>query len=73
MYLPLQDESSSESNENLDLQELLRTRIVSMRDSVFILEVTIEALVYNIDGLPIIKSSIQGIRTEKQNDENIVN
>ncbi|GBM87818.1 hypothetical protein AVEN_38487-1 [Araneus ventricosus] len=36
-----------------------------MRDSVFILEATIDALGCNIDEFPISKSSIQRIRTEK--------
>ncbi|GBM14153.1 hypothetical protein AVEN_60979-1 [Araneus ventricosus] len=38
---------------------------LSMRDSVFILEATIDALGCNIDELPISKTSIQRIRTEK--------
>ncbi|GBN46935.1 hypothetical protein AVEN_206533-1 [Araneus ventricosus] len=46
---------------------------LSMRDSVFILEATIDALDYNIDEFPISKSSIQRIRTEKRKEraENI--
>ncbi|GBM04715.1 hypothetical protein AVEN_172913-1 [Araneus ventricosus] len=46
---------------------------LSMRDSVFILEITIEALGCNIDEFPISKSSIQRIRTEKRKEraENI--
>ncbi|GBM27143.1 hypothetical protein AVEN_155244-1 [Araneus ventricosus] len=36
-----------------------------MRDFVFILEATIDALACNIDEFPISKSSIQRIRTEK--------
>ncbi|GBN73477.1 hypothetical protein AVEN_137968-1 [Araneus ventricosus] len=44
-----------------------------MRDSAFILEVTIEALGCNIDEFPISKTSIQRIRTEKRKEraENI--
>ncbi|GBO19574.1 hypothetical protein AVEN_268154-1 [Araneus ventricosus] len=44
-----------------------------MRDSVFILEVTIDALGCNIDEFPISKSSIQRILTEKRKErvENI--
>ncbi|GBM32750.1 hypothetical protein AVEN_83722-1 [Araneus ventricosus] len=44
-----------------------------MRDSVFILEATIDALGCNIDEFPISKSSIQRIRTEKPTEraENI--
>ncbi|GBN15332.1 hypothetical protein AVEN_184217-1 [Araneus ventricosus] len=38
---------------------------LSMRDSVFILEATIDALGCNIDEFPISKSTIQRIRTEK--------
>ncbi|GBN18309.1 hypothetical protein AVEN_70038-1 [Araneus ventricosus] len=38
---------------------------LSMRDSVFILEATVDALGRNIDEFPISKSSIQRIRTEK--------
>ncbi|GBN31659.1 hypothetical protein AVEN_96453-1 [Araneus ventricosus] len=38
---------------------------LSMRDSVFILEATIDALGCNIDKFPISKSSIQRIGTEK--------
>ncbi|GBM74254.1 hypothetical protein AVEN_210014-1 [Araneus ventricosus] len=41
---------------------------LSMRDSVFILEATIDALGCNIDELPISKSSIQRIRTEKRKE-----
>ncbi|GBM69638.1 hypothetical protein AVEN_106663-1 [Araneus ventricosus] len=46
---------------------------LSMRDSVFILEITIEALGCNIDEFPISKTSIQRIRTEKRKEraENI--
>ncbi|GBN39553.1 hypothetical protein AVEN_158800-1 [Araneus ventricosus] len=46
---------------------------LSMRDSVFILEATIDALGCNIDEFPISKSSIQRIRTEKRREraENI--
>ncbi|GBN00966.1 hypothetical protein AVEN_3380-1 [Araneus ventricosus] len=44
-----------------------------MRDSVFILEATIDALGCNTDEFPISKSSIQRIRTEKlkEHAENI--
>jgi len=41
---------------------------LSMRDSVFILQATIEALGYNTDEYPISKSSIQQIRTEKRKE-----
>ncbi|GBM40928.1 hypothetical protein AVEN_212958-1 [Araneus ventricosus] len=46
---------------------------LSMRDSVFILEATIDALGCNIDEFPISKSSIQRNRTEKRKEraENI--
>ncbi|GBM91330.1 hypothetical protein AVEN_188618-1, partial [Araneus ventricosus] len=46
---------------------------LSMRDSVFILEATIDALGYNIDEFPVSKSSIERIRTEKwkEREENI--
>ncbi|GBO01654.1 hypothetical protein AVEN_30552-1 [Araneus ventricosus] len=43
----------------------LDRRELSMRDSVFILEATIDALGCNIDEFPISKSPIQRIRTEK--------
>ncbi|GBM98035.1 hypothetical protein AVEN_151125-1 [Araneus ventricosus] len=48
---------------------------LSMRDSVFILEDTIDALGCNIDEFSISKSSIQKIRTEKlmERAENIKN
>lgn len=39
---------------------------LSMRDSVFIIEATIEALGHNTDEFPISKSSIHRIRTEKR-------
>ncbi|GBM16137.1 hypothetical protein AVEN_163154-1 [Araneus ventricosus] len=39
-----------------------------MRDSVFILEATIDALGCNIDEFPISKSSIQRIRTVKRKE-----
>ncbi|GBM05566.1 hypothetical protein AVEN_94842-1 [Araneus ventricosus] len=38
---------------------------LSMRDSMFILEATIDAVGYNFGEFPISKSSIQRIRTEK--------
>ncbi|GBN06193.1 hypothetical protein AVEN_71647-1 [Araneus ventricosus] len=41
---------------------------LSMRDSVFILEATIDALGCSIDEFPISKSSIQRIRTEKRKE-----
>ncbi|GBM19519.1 hypothetical protein AVEN_107990-1 [Araneus ventricosus] len=41
---------------------------LSMRDSVFILEATIDVFGCTIDGFPIIKSSIHRIRTEKQKE-----
>ncbi|GBN69324.1 hypothetical protein AVEN_36030-1 [Araneus ventricosus] len=41
---------------------------LSMRDSVFILEASIDALGCNIDEFPISKSSIQRIRTEKRKE-----
>ncbi|GBN44360.1 hypothetical protein AVEN_193451-1 [Araneus ventricosus] len=46
---------------------------LSMGDSVFVLEATIDALGCNIDEFPISKSSIQRIRTEKRKEraENI--
>ncbi|GBO23972.1 hypothetical protein AVEN_238350-1 [Araneus ventricosus] len=46
---------------------------LSMGDSVFVLEATIDALGGNIDEFPISKSSIQRIRTEKRKElaENI--
>ncbi|GBM13439.1 hypothetical protein AVEN_54437-1 [Araneus ventricosus] len=46
---------------------------LSMGDSVFVLEATIDALGCNIDKFPIRKSSIQRIRTEKRKEraENI--
>ncbi|GBM38117.1 hypothetical protein AVEN_40988-1 [Araneus ventricosus] len=46
---------------------------LSMRDSVFILEATIDVLGCNIDEFPISKSSIQKLRTEKRKEraENI--
>ncbi|GBM06118.1 hypothetical protein AVEN_265176-1 [Araneus ventricosus] len=46
---------------------------LSMRDSVFILEATNDALGYNIDEFPVSKSSIERIRTEKwkERSENI--
>lgn len=94
-YEPLQNDSSSDSNENdMHLKEDFPTLIeniqpgtskttmrknfitpklvaaldrcqLSMRDSVFILEATIEALGYNTDEFPISKSSIQRIHTER--------
>ncbi|GBN36550.1 hypothetical protein AVEN_152844-1 [Araneus ventricosus] len=46
---------------------------LSMGDSVFVLEATIDALGYNTDEFPISKSSIQRIRTGKRKEraENI--
>lgn len=41
---------------------------LSMRNSVFIIEATIEALGHNTDEFPISKSSIQRIRTEKRKE-----
>lgn len=41
---------------------------LSMRNSVFIIEATIEALGYNTDEFPISKSSIQRIRTEMRRE-----
>ncbi|GBO02228.1 hypothetical protein AVEN_219955-1 [Araneus ventricosus] len=41
---------------------------LSMRDSLFILEATIDGFRCNIDGFPISKSSIQRIRTEKRKE-----
>ncbi|GBM86097.1 hypothetical protein AVEN_41239-1 [Araneus ventricosus] len=51
----------------------LDMRQLSMRDSVFIREATIDALGCNIDEFPISKSSIQRIRTKKwkEREENI--
>ncbi|GBL76127.1 hypothetical protein AVEN_234418-1 [Araneus ventricosus] len=99
--IPLQEDSSSNSSENIDSEDLptliessepgtsksvmrkdfispklvaaLNRCQLSMRDSVFILEVTIDALGCNIDKFPISKSSIQRIRTGKRKEraENI--
>ncbi|GBM68938.1 hypothetical protein AVEN_192686-1 [Araneus ventricosus] len=92
-YEPLQEDSSSNSSENMDSEDyptliessepgtsksVMRKDFItpmlvaaldrcqlSMRESVFILEPTIDALGYNIDEFPISKSSIERIRTEK--------
>lgn len=100
-YEPLQEDSSSNSSENMDAEDFptliessepgtsksvmrkdfITPKLVaaldrcqlSTRDSVFILEATIDALGFNIDEFPISKSSIQRIRTEKRKEraENI--
>ncbi|GBM78176.1 hypothetical protein AVEN_176653-1 [Araneus ventricosus] len=100
-YEPLQENSSSNSSENIDSEEFptliersepgtsksvmrkdfitpklvaaLHRCQLSMGDSVFVLEATIDALGCNIDEFPISKSSIQRIRTEKRKEraENI--
>lgn len=41
---------------------------ISMRNSVYIVQATIEALGHNIDEFPISKSTIQRIRTEKRKE-----
>ncbi|GBN43375.1 hypothetical protein AVEN_90769-1 [Araneus ventricosus] len=92
-YEPLQEDSSSNSSENIDSEDfptliessepetsisVMRKDFITpklaaaldrcqlrMRDSVFILEVTTDALGCNIDEFPISQSSIQRIRTEK--------
>ncbi|GBM47579.1 hypothetical protein AVEN_90284-1 [Araneus ventricosus] len=96
IYELLQEDSSSNSSENMDSENfptliessepgtsksLMRKYFItpklvaaldrcqlSMRDSVFILEATIDALGRNIDEFPLSKSSIQRIRTEKRKD-----
>ncbi|GBM64211.1 hypothetical protein AVEN_98713-1 [Araneus ventricosus] len=93
-YEPLQENSSSNSSENIDSEDfptlikrsepgtsksVMRKDFIipklvaaldrcqlSMGDSVFVLEATIDALGCNIDEFPINKSSIQRIRTEKR-------
>ncbi|GBN00849.1 hypothetical protein AVEN_246485-1 [Araneus ventricosus] len=100
-YEPLQEDSSSNSSENIDSEDfptliessdpgtsksVMRKDFInptlvaaldrcqlSMRDSVFILEATIDILGCNIDGFPLSKSLIQRIRTEKRKEraENI--
>ncbi|GBN80786.1 hypothetical protein AVEN_60872-1 [Araneus ventricosus] len=95
-YEPLQEDSSSNSNQNMDSEDFptliessepgtsksvmrkdfIKPKLVvaldrcqlSMRDSVFILEATIDVLGCNIDEFPISKSSIQRIRTEKRKE-----
>ncbi|GBL81279.1 hypothetical protein AVEN_143599-1 [Araneus ventricosus] len=96
-YEPLQEDSSSNSSENMDSEDFptliessepgtsksvmrkdfttpklvaaLDRCQLSMRDSVFILEATIDALGCNIDEFRISKSSIQRIRTEKRKEQ----
>ncbi|GBN52707.1 hypothetical protein AVEN_247905-1 [Araneus ventricosus] len=100
-YEPLQENSSSNSSENINSEDFptlvvssepgtsksvmrkdfITPKLVaaldrcqlSMGDSVFVLEATIDALGCNIDEFPISKSSIQRIRTEKRKEraENI--
>ncbi|GBM26810.1 hypothetical protein AVEN_32066-1 [Araneus ventricosus] len=100
-YEPLQENSSSNSSENMDSEDsptliessepgksksvmrkdfitpklvvALDRCLLSMRDSVFILEATSYAPRCNIDEFPISKSSIQRIRSEKRKEraENI--
>ncbi|GBO41153.1 hypothetical protein AVEN_41117-1 [Araneus ventricosus] len=100
-YEPLQENSSSNSSDNIDSEDFptliersepgtsksvmrkdfITPKLVaaldrcqlSMGDSVFVLEATIDALGCNIDKFPISKSSIQTIRTEKRKEraENI--
>ncbi|GBM86457.1 hypothetical protein AVEN_108463-1 [Araneus ventricosus] len=100
-YEPLQENSSSNSSENIDSEDFptpiessepgtsksvmrkdfITPKLVaaldrcqlSMGDSVFVLEATIDALGCSIDEFPISKSSIQRIRTEKRKEsaENI--
>ncbi|GBN52556.1 hypothetical protein AVEN_204171-1 [Araneus ventricosus] len=100
-YEPLQEDSSSNSSENIDSEDfptliessepgtsksIMRKDFItpklvaaldrcqlSMRDSVFILEATIDPLGCNIDEFLISKSSVQRIRTEKRKEraENI--
>ncbi|GBN14992.1 hypothetical protein AVEN_78224-1 [Araneus ventricosus] len=93
LYEPLQEDSSSNSSENIDSKDFptligssepgtsksamrkdfITPKLVaalgrcqlSMRDSMFIFEATIDALGCNIDEFPISKFSIQRIRTEK--------
>lgn len=96
---PVEDDSFSISEENIDSQDYQPTTIentqpetgeilrvpkknfitsklvaaldrcqLSVRDSVFILQATIEALGYNTDEYPISKSTIQRIRTEKRKE-----
>ncbi|GBO25379.1 hypothetical protein AVEN_133944-1, partial [Araneus ventricosus] len=95
-YEPLQEDSSSNSSENIDSEDFptliessepetsksvmrkdfITPKLVaaldggqlSMGDSVFVLEATIDALGCNIDEFPISKSSIQRIRTEKRKE-----
>ncbi|GBP22430.1 hypothetical protein EVAR_78606_1 [Eumeta japonica] len=94
-YVPLQNGSSSESNENLDLLEDVSKLVentqlsitplrrdfntpklvagldrcqLSIGDSVFIREATIETFGYNNDEFPISKSSFQRIRTVKRKE-----
>ncbi|GBL83115.1 hypothetical protein AVEN_165334-1 [Araneus ventricosus] len=100
-FEPLQENSSSNSSENIVSEDfptliersepgtsksVMRKDFIipklvaaldrcqlSMGDSVFVLEATIDALGCNIDEFPISKSSIQKIRTEKRKEraENI--
>ncbi|GBL78846.1 hypothetical protein AVEN_48839-1 [Araneus ventricosus] len=95
-YEPLQEDSFSNSSENIDSEDFLTLiessepgtsksvmrkdfitpKLVaaldrcqlSMEDSVFVLEATIDALGCNIDEFPISKSSIQRIRTKKRKE-----
>ncbi|GBN88937.1 hypothetical protein AVEN_60611-1 [Araneus ventricosus] len=95
-YEPLQEESSSNPNQNMNSEDFptliessepgtsksvmrkdfIKPKLVvaldscqlSMRDSVFILEATIDVLGSNIDEFPISKSSFQRIRTEKRKE-----
>ncbi|GBM95973.1 hypothetical protein AVEN_263324-1 [Araneus ventricosus] len=93
-YEPLQEDSSSNPNENIDSEDfptliersepgtsksvmmIITPKLVaaldrcqlSMGDSVFVLEATIDALGCNIDEFPISKFSIQRIRTEKRKE-----
>ncbi|GBM93310.1 hypothetical protein AVEN_99996-1 [Araneus ventricosus] len=95
-YEPLQEDSSSNSSENMDSEDfptliessepgtsksVIRKHFItpklvvaldrcqlSMRDSVFKLEATIDAHGCNIGEIPISKSSIQRIRTGKRKE-----
>lgn len=75
--LPTQIESAvTEKNKISMRKDFITPKLVaaldrcqlSIRDSVYILEATIEALGYNTDEFPISKSSIQRIRTEKRKE-----
>ena len=74
--LPNLTEAQSNINKTVMRKNCITPKLVatlgrcqlSMRDAVFIIEATIEALGYNTDEFPISKSTIQRVRTEKRKE-----